>query len=59
MPKSPNVTQLKADHRYDWADGKWVYSRDNSTLGDLLRQETRDLITDPAGHPPLELSELK
>jgi frataxin len=25
--------------RYDYIDGKWIYGRENQTLGELLRQE--------------------
>lgn len=33
---------ISGPKRYDWADGKWVYLRDHSTLGELLRHETKN-----------------
>lgn len=39
---------LSGPKRFDLLDGKWVYLRDGSTLGDGLREETK-LVTDARG----------
>ncbi|CAN6643840.1 frataxin homolog, mitochondrial [Trichomonascus vanleenenianus] len=44
--------------RYDYIEGRWVYARDGSSLGDLLRQETK-LVTDAKNVDAIELPELK
>lgn len=31
---------ISGPKRYDWIEGKWVYSRDQKSLGELLREET-------------------
>uniref|UniRef100_A0A060T4R1 ferroxidase n=1 Tax=Blastobotrys adeninivorans TaxID=409370 RepID=A0A060T4R1_BLAAD len=49
---------ISGPKRYDYVDGAWVYSRDGSTLGDLLRQETK-LVTDERGCDNITLEELK
>lgn len=32
---------ISGPKRYDWVDGKWVYPREQQTLGELLREETK------------------
>lgn len=34
------ASPVSGPKRFDYVDGKWVYSRDNSTLGALLKSET-------------------
>lgn len=49
---------ISGPKRYDYVDGAWVYARDGSTLGDLLREETK-LVTDERGCDSIALDELK
>lgn len=51
------ASPLSGPKRYDYIDHKWVYSRDQSTLGDLLREETK-LVTDKLGIDAPEFEEL-
>lgn len=45
---------LSGPKRYDYVDGKWTYLRDNSTLGQLLKDETK-LVTQEKGVQELQL----
>lgn len=47
-----SASPLSGPKRFDYIDGKWVYSRDGSTLGDDLRTETK-IATDLQGLEPL------
>jgi frataxin len=49
---------LSGPKRYDWVDGKWTYSRDLSTLGEVLRAETK-LLTDSNNCSPVDLTEIQ